>query len=87
MTRKHEVLDDHGNALPPPEAGTDVANIIYLLEYGRTRDFRIGPIVKVGETTVQVLDLRQASQAERAAAPAELDPASDMGIILSGGGT
>lgn len=51
--------DDDGNVLPLPPAGSDLAQLIQLLEYGRRRGFRIGPTVKVGAIVTQVQDLRQ----------------------------
>lgn len=83
MARKTEIIDDDGNALPPPEPGSPVAQIIYLLEYARTRGFRIGPQVQVGDTIVQVLDLRQAKAMQQTEdAIPDLDPDSDMALIL-----
>lgn len=85
MARKLEVIDENGNAFPPPEPGTPVAQIIYLLEYGRSRGFRIGPTVQVGDTIVQVRDLRQeaaAAREQRTGGP-DIDPESDMGVLLA----
>lgn len=83
--RKTEIIDDDGNVLTPPAEGTDAAHIIYLLEYGRTRGFKIGPVVKIGEATVQVRDLRQERQ-EAAQhgdeAPPDVEPGSDMAVLL-----
>lgn len=84
MARRHDILDDDGNILAPPEPGTDTANIIYLLEYGRKRGFRIGPVVKVGEVTVQVADIRQAKQEAPGDAPPDIEPGSDMDVLLRG---
>lgn len=83
MSRRHEVTDDDGNTLPPPGPGTDVANIIYLLEYGRKRGFQIGPTLKIGETVLQVHDLRQAQQRAGESAP-DIEPGSDMATLLGG---
>ena len=82
MTRRHEIIDDDGNVLQPPEPGTDAAHAIYLLEYGRKRGFRIGPTLKVGELVVQVADLRQASQQAKDDHVPDLDPDSDMAVLL-----
>ena len=84
MTRRYEVTDDDGNALAPPEPGTDVANIIFLLEYGRTRGFRIGPTLKVGETVLQVVDLRQQAQQSKEGFTPDIEPGSDMATLLGG---
>lgn len=51
--------DEEGNALPRPEARSDLADLIQLLEYGRRRGFRIGPMVRLGKITLQIQDLRQ----------------------------
>ena len=89
MARKRtEIIDDEGNELPPPEPGTPVANLIYLLEWGRKRGFRIGPTVKMGELVAQVRDLRQeaaVAQIAKDGAP-ELEPESDMAIVLGAEG-
>ena len=82
MTRRHEIIDDDGNVLQPPEPGTDAAHAIYLLEYGRKRGFRIGPTLKVGEVLLQVADLHQAAQQSREDHVPDLDPESDMATLL-----
>ena len=51
--------DEEGNDLPVPLADSDVEQLIYLLEYGRKRGFRIGPTVQIGNVIIQVSDLRQ----------------------------
>ena len=87
MARKrHEVIDDDGNALPPPEPGSPVAQIIYLLEYGRLRGFRIGPRVQIGDAVAEVLDLRQQIQITKAQKDEHRDivPGSDMDVVLNG---
>lgn len=84
MTRRYEVTDEDGNALPPPDPGSDVAQIIYLIEYARTRSFRIGPTVKVGDAVVQVVDLRQAAQEATSTAAPDVEPGSDMATLLGG---
>jgi hypothetical protein len=85
MPRKTEIIDDDGNLIPPPEPGSPVAQIIYLLEYGRKRGFQIGPRVQVGDTIVEVMDIRQAKEHAGSANRApELDPDSDMALIIAG---
>lgn len=86
--KKFEVLDEDGNALPPPEPGTDVAHAIYLLEYARLRGFRIGPALEIGVIKMHVRDLRQEAQMtkeQRDEAVPDLVPGSDMAILLGGG--
>lgn len=58
-TTKQIDADDEGNNLPVPPADSDIGQLIYLLEYGRQRGFRIGPTVQIGNVIVQVSDLRQ----------------------------
>lgn len=53
---KKELIDSEGNVIPPPDAATDVAQVIYLLEYCRQRNFIVGPHVQVGDVVVQVKD-------------------------------
>lgn len=60
-TKKLPDHDEDGNNLTPPPADSDVHAIIYLLEYGRSRGFQIGPTIQVGSVIVQVADLRQAA--------------------------
>lgn len=89
MARKRtEVIDEDGNALPPPEPGSPVAAVIYLLEYGRLRGFRIGPTVQVDGVIVQVADLRQQMQMQKAQAEGspDIEPGSDMALILGSEG-
>lgn len=52
--------DEEGDPLPQPAAESDLADLIQLLEYARTKDFQIGPFVQVGKIRVQVADIRQA---------------------------
>lgn len=81
--RKVEIVDDDGNVIAPPEPGSPVAQIIYLLEYGRTRGFLIGPRVQVGDTVLEVRDLRQAAaHAENRRSEPDLVPGSPMAVLL-----
>lgn len=82
--KKTTVIDDDGNEIVPPPDDSDVAHIIYLLEYGRKRGFRIGPTVQIGDVIVQVRDLRQEAQMHRDGQAPELSPDSDMGKLLLG---
>lgn len=86
MARKRvEVIDDDGNEIPMPTADHPVMAIVWLMEYGRKRGFKIGPAVKVGDCVVQVRDLRQENSVAAMASDdrgAELDPDSDMAIVL-----
>lgn len=51
--------DEDGNDLLPPAPNSDVGQLIYLLEWGRQRGFRIGPRVQIGEVVLELADLRQ----------------------------
>lgn len=85
MRKRDEVIDEDGNVLPPPEPGTPISQIIYFMEYCRKRGFRAGPRVQVGDTIVEVLDIRQqlqVSKAQRSDAPPDLVPGSDMATLL-----
>jgi hypothetical protein len=81
MGRKTEVTDEDGNIIPPPDPNHPVMAIVWLLEYGRTRGFQIGPHVQVGDTVVTVKDLRQAVANSNRGEP-ELVPGSDMATLL-----
>lgn len=70
---KNELIDTEGNVIPPPDASSDVARLIYLLEYCRHRRFRLGPIVQVGDVVVNVVD----PQLERAGNTSQSENMSD----------
>lgn len=71
MNIKLPIDDGDGNLLPSLDESSDLAKIIYLLEYARARDFRIGPMVQIGDTVVQVSDMRQVKEHEQAQTRAE----------------
>lgn len=52
-------FDDDGDPIPQPAAQSDLADLIQMLEYGRKKGFRFGPVVHVGKIITQVQDLRQ----------------------------
>jgi len=87
MNRKHEISDDDGNIINTPAPDSDVMQLIYLLEYARTRGFKIGPTVQIGTVIVQVADIRQAKMEQREQTQPDLDPESDMAVILAGRGS
>lgn len=80
------MIDDDGNIVAPPPPDSPVAQIVWLLEYGRKRGFRIGPTVQIGDTIVQVADLRQKAQTQPNTTMPDLEPDSDMAQVLGHGG-
>jgi hypothetical protein len=40
----------------------DVKSLIALLEYGRRRGFRFGPVIKIGSVELQAVDLRDSKK-------------------------
>ena len=80
-----EVLDNDGNILAPPPPEHPVRALIYLLEYGRKHDFRIGPTVQIGDLIVQVGDLQQLKALSDQATgdkPREVVKTGEQGAIL-----
>lgn len=75
-----DIIDDDGNLIAPPPPDSPVAQIVWLLEYARKREFQIGAI-QIGDTIVQVRDLRQ-NAAPQQGRVVDLDPDSDMAKIL-----
>lgn len=59
-------------------AKADLDELIRLMEYGRTKGFRIGPEVTIGCISVRVADLRQ-SKKEGLVAPRELSIIEEHG--------
>lgn len=57
-------LSSDGEPLVVPEPGTDVAHLIYLLEYARRRGFKVGPNVQLGSIALQVHDMRQIEEGD-----------------------
>ena len=87
MSKRNDILDDDGNVIAPPPPDSPVAQIVWLLEYGRKRGFRIGPRVQVGDTIVECQDLRQLAKEVGDKKPTyDLEPGSDMAIILGASG-
>lgn len=84
MARKNDIIDDDGNLIAPPPVDDPIMKILYLLEYGRKRGFRIGPTVQVGDTIIQVTDTRLKTPQEQR--EPEIQPGSDMALILQGQG-
>jgi hypothetical protein len=84
MKHTKDVTDDDGNIIPPPAPDHPVMAVLYLLHHARKHGFQIGPAVQVGDTIVQVSDLRQEAQKQSGSRRPELDPDSDMAKILNG---
>lgn len=80
MKTSFDLIDDDGNVIPCPPPDSPVAMIVWLIEYGRKRKFRIGPTVQIGDVIVQVKDLREESH-ERRVEP-DVAPGSDMAVLL-----
>jgi hypothetical protein len=81
-TKRTDVIDEDGNIINPPQVDSPITAIVWLLEYGRKRGFKIGPTVQVGDTIVQVEDLRQAKQTQPQS-PSELENDPDMALLLT----
>lgn len=81
-TKRSEVLDDDGNVIEAPPAGSPVAQAVWLLEYARKRRFAI-PKITIGEVTILVTDLDQVAAAAGSNHPSpDLEPGSDMALIM-----
>jgi hypothetical protein len=70
------ITDIDGREIPPPEPGSDLAVLERLMLFGRREHFGIGPLVKVGSITVQIVDLDQPKR----------DTAQDLGAWATMGG-
>jgi hypothetical protein len=68
-----------GEPLAVPEPGTDVAHLIYLLEYCRRSGFKLGPHVQIGSIAVVVTDMRQLEDAGESPLTGPDDP--DMELL------
>ena len=73
ISRTHE-----GETLVVPEPGTDVAHLIYLLEYCRRSGFKLGPQVQIGSIAVVVTDMRQLEGADESPLAGPDDPDMDL---------
>lgn len=51
--------DDDGFPVPQPVNGSDLADLMQLLLWGRKQGFAIGPMVRIGKIALQVADTRQ----------------------------
>lgn len=56
------ISDFDGNELPAPEPGSDLANLLHVMMFGRRNQIQIGPYVRIGNITIQVRDLTQRPQ-------------------------
>lgn len=66
-----EVPDENDDGDPIEFDNGDVKALIALLEYGRRRGFRFGPIIKIGSVELQAVDLRDGNKKE---ASSDVDP-------------
>jgi hypothetical protein len=51
--------DEHGNPVLEVDPLSSAGQLVALLEWARRRNFKLGPMVKIGDVMVQVTDLRQ----------------------------
>lgn len=66
-----DVPDENDDGDPIEFANDDVKAMIALLEYGRRRGFRFGPVIKIGSVELQAVDLRDSNKKE---ASSDVDP-------------
>lgn len=66
------VRTDEGEELPP-NPNADVAAAIHLLEYARSRGFRVGPVLEVGSVKMHINDLRQQKNEKLGGDPRPVD--------------
>jgi hypothetical protein len=65
-------FDDEGDPVPLPPAGSDLAILIAMLEFGRRKGFEFAGGIRVGAITIQrVRDLRQQEEARALDRPPE----------------
>jgi hypothetical protein len=57
-----DIPDENDDGDPIEFASDDAKALIALLEYGRRRGFRFGPVIKIGSIELQVTDLRDAKK-------------------------
>jgi hypothetical protein len=51
--------DEHGNPVLEVDPLSSAGQLVALLEWARRRNFKLGPMVKIGDVMVQVTDMRQ----------------------------
>lgn len=57
--------DEDGDPVPQPVAASDLADLIQLMEWARTKGYRVGPMVRVGKLALQISDVRQREGKDR----------------------
>lgn len=57
-----DVPDENDDGDPIEFDNGDVKSLIALLEYGRRRGFRFGPVIKIGSVELQAVDLRDSKK-------------------------
>jgi hypothetical protein len=65
-----DVPDENDDGDPIEIDNGDVMALIALLEYGRRRGFRFGPVIKIGSVELQAVDLRDNKKEARS----DVDP-------------
>lgn len=84
MTTRSKLATEEGEYIPDIDPNSELGQIIYLLEYARKRDFRIGPNIQIGNTIVQVSDLRQLKAMSRGGDERETDIFTEHGADPNG---
>lgn len=74
MPPRKPVTTSDGDALPALPADHDVMAAIHLLEYARSRGFRVGPYLIVGSVKVQIRDVRQEKLENMGGVPERSEP-------------
>lgn len=82
MTPAH---DEAGNVIAI-DPGSQVGQLVALLEYCRAKDYRLGPTVKIDGLVVQIEDLRQSDRFGAPKTPPDPGPWPGVGFDPSSQG-
>jgi hypothetical protein len=72
--------DENGNPVPEVDPLSSAGQLVALLEWARRRNFKLGPMVKIGDVMVQVTDLRQETGHRMPNLPDDPDVMRVMGL-------